>query len=73
MSKRKLDFEVKSTNKRTNIISQICDTGIDAWLSDRQPFLSPPNFCLNIRNRMQDKKPSTPHTPPDKALRKLLK
>lgn len=73
MSKRKNDVELKPNNKKLNIIRQICEKGVDLWLTERQPFLSPHNFCLNIRNRMQDKKPSTPHNPPDKELKKLLK
>lgn len=33
MSKRLSNLEFKSTNKKANIIKQICDSGIDTWLA----------------------------------------
>ena len=72
MSKRKSDIEIKSVNKKLSIIRQICDSGMDSWVVDKQPFLSPHNYCMNIRNRTQDKKPWTPSSAPDKVLRRLV-
>lgn len=73
MAKRKPDSDLKTTNIKLNTIRQICDKGIDVWINDREIFLSPHNFCLNIRTRIQEKKPKTPSIAPDKALRKVLR
>lgn len=73
MNKRKRDFETKNSNQKLQIIRQICDKGVDIWLSDTEIFLSPQNLCSNFRNRIQYSKPKTPASAPDKALRKILR
>ncbi len=73
MSKRLSNIEFKSTNKKSSIIKQICDSGIDTWLASEEFFLTPHNFYENIKDRMQRKKPSTPQDPPDRILRRFLR
>jgi ssDNA-binding Zn-finger/Zn-ribbon topoisomerase 1 len=73
MAKRKSDLDAKTSNRKLNIIRQVCDKGMDVWINDCEIFLSPQNFCLNIQKKIQEKKPKTPAIAPDRALRKVLR
>ena len=73
LTKHRQPEESKSNSKAVNITRQMVGCGLLQDIEKMNVFLSPQYLCLNFRNRIQEKKPKTPHIQPDKAFRRSLK